>query len=268
MNTQYMPHEQGKLAYTDYGGTSDLVIMLPGMGALRQEYRFLAPELVKAGYHAVSVDLRGQGDSSLGWTAYDIPSVGNDILALIQHLGEEAAHLIGTSFSPGSIVWVAAEAPEKVKSMVLIGAFVRDPQVNPIMKAVTWLMMNNPFPTRAWCAFYPSMFPAQKPDDFDEYMGQLMASFKEKGRFEPVRRFAATSRRPSEIRLTQVNCPTLVVMGTADPDFPDPVAEANYIVEQTGGQLVLIDDAGHYPQSEMPDKTTPAILAFLQGVHG
>ncbi|MEL6307371.1 MAG: alpha/beta fold hydrolase [Chloroflexota bacterium] len=73
MNTQYMTHKEGKLAYTDYGGTGDLVLMLPGMGALREEYRFLAPELVKAGYHAVAVDLRGQGESTAGWSVYDVP---------------------------------------------------------------------------------------------------------------------------------------------------------------------------------------------------
>ncbi len=268
MNTQYMQHEQGKLAYTDYGGTGDLVIMLPGMGALRQEYRFLGPELVKAGYHAVSVDLRGQGESSLGWSAYDIPSVANDTLALIQHLGADSAHLIGTSFSPGSIVWAAVEAPEKIKSVVLIGAFVRDPQTNPIMKAVMWLMMNNPWNVQAWRMFYPSMFPTQKPDDFDDYLDQLIASLKPKGRIEPVKQFANTSRKPSETRLIQVKCPILVVMGTADPDFPDPIAEANYIVEQTGGQLLLIDKAGHYPQSEMPETTNPAIIEFLQTVAG
>ena len=266
MNTQYMTHQEGKLAYTDYGGTGELVLMLPGMGALRQEYRFLAPELVKAGYHAVTVDLRGQGESSSHWSAYDIPSVGNDILALIEHFGGQPAHVIGTSFSPGSIVWAAVEAPDSIKSLVLIGAFVRDPQTNPIMKFVTAIVMNSPFRTQAWRAFYPTMYPNRKPEDFDDYLNQLTSNLKEKGRFDAVKQFGSTSRKPSEMRLTQVQAPTLVVMGTADPDFPDPTAEANYIVEQTGGQLALIDGAGHYPQTEMPDKTTPIIIEFLGSV--
>ena len=266
MNTQYMTHEGGKLAYTDYGGTGDLVLMLPGMGALRQEYRFLAPELVKAGYHAVAVDLRGQGESSAGWSEYTVDAVGKDILALIEHFGGESTHLIGTSFSPGSIVWAAAEAPDKVKSTTLIGAFVRDPKVNPIMAGVMWVVMNGPWRVSAWRMFYPSMYPAQKPDDFDDYLNQLVDTLKGQGRFDAVKDFASTSRLPSETRLQQMKSPTLVVMGTADPDFDDPIGEANYIVEQTGGQLALIEDAGHYPQTEMPDKTTPVILEFLQSV--
>jgi pimeloyl-ACP methyl ester carboxylesterase len=266
MNAQYMTHQEGKLAYTDYGGTGDLVLMLPGMGALRQEYRFLAPELVKAGYHAIAVDLRGQGDSSSHWQTYDVPSVGNDILALIEHFGGKPAHIIGTSFSPASIVWAAVEAPDLIKSLVLIGAFVRDPQTNPIMKLVMAVVMNSPFRTQAWRAFYPTMYPAQKPDDFNDYLTQLISNLKEKGRFDAVKAFASASRKPSETRLTKIQSPTLVLMGTADPDFPDPVGEANYIVEQTGGQLALIEEAGHYPQTEMPDKTTPVIMEFLQSI--
>lgn len=266
METQYMTHQEGKLAYTDYGGIGDLVLMLPGMGALRQEYRFLAPELVKAGYHAVAVDLRGQGDSSSHWSAYDVPTVGTDILALIKHFGGKPAHIIGTSFSPASIVWAEVEAPESIKSLILIGAFVRDAQMNPIMKGVMWVMMNNPWRVRTWRAFYPTMYPTQKPDDFDNYLDQLISNLKEKGRFDAVKAFASTSRKPSEIRLTKIQSPTLVIRGTSDPDFPDPVAEAKYIVEQTGGQLALIEDAGHYPQTELPDKTTPIIIEFLQSV--
>ncbi|NQU29173.1 MAG: alpha/beta hydrolase [Anaerolineae bacterium] len=266
MNTQTMTHEQGKLAYTDYGGTGELVLMLPGMGALRQEYRYLAPDLVTAGYHAVAVDLRGQGDSSAHWPAYDVPSVGKDILALIQNFGGQPAHVIGTSFSPGAMVWAAAEAPESFRSLTLIGAFVRDAKVNPIMRGVMWMMMNGPWRVQAWRMFYPTMFPSRKPDDFDAYLEQLVGSLKGKGRFDAVKAFGATSRKPSETRLTKIQCPTLVVMGTADPDFPDPVAEAHYIVEQTGGQLALVEGAGHYPQSEMPDKTAPVILEFLRRV--
>ena len=101
MQTQYFERPEGTLAYSDYGGSGELVLMLPGMGALRSEYRYLAPKLSEAGYRAVTVDLRGHGDSSVPWQIYDVPSVGDDILALIEHLNAGAAHVIGTSFSPG-----------------------------------------------------------------------------------------------------------------------------------------------------------------------
>jgi len=117
MQTQYLELNEGRLAYTDYGGSGPLVLMLPGMAALRSEYRFLAPKLSAAGFRPVSVDLCGQGDSSVPWPVYDVPSTGSDILALIEHLDDHCAHLIGTSFSAAPSVWAAVERPELVRSI-------------------------------------------------------------------------------------------------------------------------------------------------------
>jgi pimeloyl-ACP methyl ester carboxylesterase len=86
VQTQHLERPEGTLAYSDYGGDGELVLMLPGMGALRSEYRHLAPEISGAGYRAVAADLRGHGESSVPWQTYDVPSVGGDILALIEHL--------------------------------------------------------------------------------------------------------------------------------------------------------------------------------------
>ena len=73
------------IAY-DSAGSGPLVVGLPGLGDVRQQYRFLAAQLVEAGYRVVTMDIRGQGESSVGWPAYSVAGVGSDILALIQDL--------------------------------------------------------------------------------------------------------------------------------------------------------------------------------------
>jgi pimeloyl-ACP methyl ester carboxylesterase len=264
MKTQFFTRSEGKLAYTDYGGNGDLVIMVPGMGALRSEYRFLAPQLKEAGYRPVTVDLRGHGESSVPWSVYDVPSVGEDILALIDYLDCGPAHIIATSFSPAAAVWAAVERPFSIRSLVLIGAFVRVAEVNPLMKAAFWLMMNNPWRVNTWIMFYRTLYPSQKPADFETYLAALKDNLSQPGRFAANKALGDSSRQPSEERLPQVTVPVLVVMGTKDPDFSDPVAEAKFIAEQTNGRSAFIEGAGHYPQTEMPDKTTPIILDFLR----
>jgi pimeloyl-ACP methyl ester carboxylesterase len=94
----------GTLAFTDYGDGDPLVLMLPGMGALRSELRYLAPNLSQANYRAVTVDLRGHGETSLPWKTYDVPSVEDDILALIEHLDAGSAHLVGNSFAAAPVM--------------------------------------------------------------------------------------------------------------------------------------------------------------------
>ena len=44
--------------------TRPLVVVVPGMGDRRQTYRFLAPQLMAAGYRVDALDPRGQGESS------------------------------------------------------------------------------------------------------------------------------------------------------------------------------------------------------------
>ena len=264
MQTQYLERPQGKLAYSDYGGEGEIVLMLPGMGALRSEYRYLVPDLSQAGYRPVTVDLRGHGESSVPWEQYDVPSVGSDILALIEHLHDSPVHLIGTSFAAGSVVWAAAEQPESVRSQVLIGAFVRDVKLNPIMNALFWLMVKFPWRVPAWVMYYRSLYPTRKPPDFDEYLSQLKENLSQPGRFDAAVAMAYSSRMPSEERLRKVKAPTLVIMGSKDPDFPDPAAEGKYIAEHTSGNLEMVTGAGHYPQTEMPEVTNPMMIDFLQ----
>jgi pimeloyl-ACP methyl ester carboxylesterase len=75
-----------------------------------------------------------------------------------------------------------------------------------------------------------------------------------------------TSHAPAEARLAGITAPVLVVMGEQDPDFPDPRAEADWIASALHAQVVMVPEAGHYPQSQQPDITTGAILRFLKSV--
>lgn len=266
VETHFFTRPEGTIAYDDGGGDGELVIMLPGMGALRSEYRYLAPALAAAGYRTVTADLRGHGESSTGWPEYTLPAVGNDILALIDHLDAGPAHVIGTSFSPGAAVWAAAERPEVVRSLVLIGAFVRDTPPGLMKSLSQSVLIRGPWKVPAWGMFYKTLYPTRTPDDFDAYVDDLKNNLREPGRFEALIGLGFSPKTASEERLDQVNSPALVVMGTKDPDWPDPEAEASFIAESLNAELAVIEGAGHYPQTEMPEKVTPVILDFLQTI--
>lgn len=263
METQYFERPGGTLAFSDFGGSGQLVLLLPGMGALRSEYRYLAPQLSQAGFRAVTVDLRGHGESSVPWDSYNVPAIGSDILALVDHFGGDPAHIVGTSKAAASVVWAAAENPNAARSVVLIGGFVREVKVNPLMAVMFWLMMHNPWRVRAWAWYYGTIYPSRKPPDFGKYIKALTSNLKQPGRFEAVNAVGNSSAQPSEVRLEQIGAPTLVIMGTKDPDFGDATAEGKYIAEHSGGELQLIEGAGHYPQTEMPEQTNPIIIEFI-----
>jgi pimeloyl-ACP methyl ester carboxylesterase len=66
-----------------------------------------------------------------------------------------------------------------------------------------------------------------------------------------------------EARLGAVRAPTLVVMGTKDPDFPDPAAEAAIVAGLLHGAVAMVEGVGHYPHAEAPEVAAPLILGFL-----
>src|SRR5271157_3353268 len=124
-STQFLKLPDGQIAYDDSGGTGPLVICVPGLGDMRQQYRFLAPRLVAAGFRVVTMDLPGHGQSSVDWPAYSPALVGADIVAMVRHLGASKAFIVGNSMAGGSAVWAAAEIPGHVAGIVMIDPFTR-----------------------------------------------------------------------------------------------------------------------------------------------
>jgi pimeloyl-ACP methyl ester carboxylesterase len=189
------------------------------------------------------------------------------MLALVEHLGAGPAILIGNSMSAGAAAWAAAEAPNRVAGLVLIDPFARNVPMSwwkaALFKAVMHTAFVGPWGPAAWGAYYASLYPAAKPADFADYKARLVASLKEPGRMAALQAMMRTDRNDVEPRLGAIRTPALVVMGSRDPDFDDPAGEAGTVAGLVRGKAVMIEGAGHYPHAEMPEKTAPAILAFL-----
>ena len=265
--TSWLERPAGRLAYTDQG-RGPLIVCVPGIGDLRQEYRFLAPSLVSSDFRVVALDLRGHGESSTGWGDLSAEAVGSDIVALIRHLDVERALLVGTSMAAGAAVWAAAEEPDAVSGLVLIGPFVRDVGSAAQMRMSRTffrIVLKRPWGLGFWMRYWASLFPSRKPRDFEAYAARLRANLAEPGRFEALRgMMLGPSRREIEARLEDVQAPSLVLIGTKDRDFKDPALEARLVAGRLNGDEHMIDGAGHYPHVEFPETTSPLILDFAR----
>lgn len=60
--------------------------------------------------------------------------------------------------------------------------------------------------------------------------------------------------------------PALVVMGTQDPAFPDATAEVRWRASALCAERLMIDGAGHYPNTEVPEEVAPKVLSFIDGL--
>lgn len=271
--TEFLEVAGGRIAY-EVTGEGPLIVMAPGLGDLRGAYRFLAPRLVRAGYRVATADLRGHGESSTGWPSYTRTDTAGDLLALIRRLGGPAV-LVGASFSGGAAAIAAAREPELVRAVVQIGPGTRAPKLKPgalTLRFVTGmtligaaLLLRSP---AIWDGYLRYAYPKVRPADFADHRRAVRANLREPGRMAAAAAMGMSSPADAEARLPEVRCPALVVMGTQDPDFPDPRAEAEAIAAAMPagiGTVTMVEGGGHYPHAQFPEQVAAAVLAFLGG---
>lgn len=261
MTTQQLTLPDGTIAYDDTGGDGPLVVMLPGAGNVRDEYRYLAPLLAAGGARVVTADLRGHGDSSAEWPSYGMVDTAADLVALLQHLDADRATVVATSFAPTAALWAAADHPTLIGNLVLISAHL---EAAPIWQRVPFsMMLRGPFAGKLWASQFRGWHPGAPPADLDEQADRLADMFGDPHRRRAARETLVAHRDGLHARIGSVDVPTLVVMGGADSHFKDPTVEGESIAAQTRGSLHVVDDAGHYPHVEFPADVAAAITTFL-----
>ncbi|MFB9850798.1 alpha/beta fold hydrolase [Micromonospora andamanensis] len=260
MTTSFVERAGGRIAY-EVHGQGPLVVLSHGMGENRHSYRHLIPLLVTAGYRVASIDVRGHGDSSTGWPSYAPVEVGADLLAVVRDLGGGPAVLVGNSSSGAAVVFAATDAPDLVNGIVLVGAFVGQPKLNPFMRLAQHLVLRSP---RLFGLFHRTLFPVHRPADDAEFRRQLVAALRRPGRMAPLRGVIHQVQPHWSARAPQVRQPVLVLMGTKDPDFPDPGAEARAARRLFPvAEARMITEAGHYPHADRPEATASELVNFL-----
>jgi pimeloyl-ACP methyl ester carboxylesterase len=277
--TEFLDVEGGRIAY-DVTGSGPLVVLSHGIGDRRQAYRFLAPMLAQAGYRVANADLRGHGESSMGWKsvtgteAISRTDVAGDLLALIRHLGGPAV-IVGHSISGGAATIAAAQAPDLVSGIVEINPFTKTQKVHVgallrirrYRQGLSRLMGMQLFRSlRIWMRYLDVAYPT-KPADYGEYMAALAAKLREPGRMAEFMKTGKSTPADAGAQLPNVTVPALVIMGTLDPDFADPRAEGDAIVAAMPsgrGTVAMVEGAGHYPHAQSPDQVAALVIGFLK----
>ena len=277
--TEFLDIEGGRIAY-DVTGSGPLVVLSHGIGDRRQVYRFLAPKLAQAGYRVVTADLRGHGESSMGWKSFDgtdaisRTDVAGDLLALIRHLGGPAV-IVGHSISGGAATIAAAKDPDLVSGIVEINPFTRRQKlslgglvrIRRYRRGISRLMGTQLFRSLGiWMRYLDVAYPT-KPADYADYMTALAAKLREPGRMAEFMKTGKSTPADAGAQLPNVTVPALVIMGTLDPDFADPQAEGDAIVAAMPsglGAVAMVEGAGHYPHAQSPGQVAALVTGFLK----
>jgi pimeloyl-ACP methyl ester carboxylesterase len=270
--TESLSIDGGTIAY-DLSGAGPLVVLAHGMGDSRHSYRFVVPALVEAGYRVANVDLRGCGDSSVGWDGYSRTDIAGDLVAVVRELGGPAV-IVGQSISGGAATIAAATAPDLIAGVVELAPFTRKQSVSlgdllrvkrhrtgSVQLGLTMTLGS----LSAWKRYLDLAYPT-KPADWSDELGRIEATMSEPARMKVLQAMCKTAPTDAGAQLPNVTCPVLIVEGSLDPDWADPRAEGEKIIADLPdglGELAVIDGAGHYPHAQTPDAVLALALPFL-----
>ncbi|MGZ6545427.1 MAG: 3-oxoadipate enol-lactonase [Actinomycetota bacterium] len=208
----------------------------------------------------IRYDLRGHGASPIPPAPYDIADLGADVLALLDELDVDRAHVGGLSIGGLIGMWIAANAPHRVDRLVLCSTSPRfEPPETWAARAATVLAEG----TRAVAdAVVARWFTPAFADEFPALvreMRDMIAGTPPDGYAACCGVVERTDLRPS---LPSIEAPTLVIAGADDPAAPP--AQAELIASLSpGARLAVVEHAAHLANVERSDQVNALILEHL-----
>ncbi len=140
----YLTHGDVKLAYEDLQGSASdngTFVFVHGWTCNHTYFKPQAEFAHKAGYRAVSVDLRGHGLSDRPTGDYPIEQFADDTAHVIQSLGLDRPVAVGHSMGGLTVLALASRHPELVRGIVMVDPAPIDPP--PQMREAIASMVNS-----------------------------------------------------------------------------------------------------------------------------
>jgi len=254
------------------GGSGPPVVMLHGLGATKVS--FLPTLAALAGsYRAIAIDLPGFGDSVKPIrAAYDAPYFARVVVALLDALEIDRAHLIGNSMGGRVALQVGLDHPDRVRRLALLApslAWLRGRPWAPLLKLVApQLGLIQPAPRPVVEAIVRRVVPGADEEwtaaGIDEFLRSYLTPRGRAAFYAAARNIYLESpngRTGLWTRLPGLEAPSLFVWGKRDSLVP--IGFADHVRRALPESKHLVLPGGHVPQLENPKRTHEALLKFL-----
>ncbi|NYE18671.1 alpha/beta fold hydrolase [Microbacterium immunditiarum] len=267
--------------YEVYGsGEPTVYLMMPDTIVPSEAWKAQVPFLARS-FRVVVSDPPGNGgsDAPEDEDAYSGRSLMDQQWAVLDAIGAERAVLVGLCSGAGHAVLMAAEAPDRVLGVCSInpGLMLSEPLAHkvrydydePRESYEGWQKMNRHYWVADWPGFaeffFTEMFPephsTKQFEDCVEWALQTTPETMVRAGYGPA---YPGSEAATVAACEAVRCPVLVIVGTLDRcQHP---ARGIRLAALTGGDLVVIEGAGHLPQARDPVKVNLLLRDFVRRV--
>jgi pimeloyl-ACP methyl ester carboxylesterase len=233
---------------------AETTVLLHGAGLDHRMWAGVCPALAAAGRRVMALDLPGHGRSG-GRPPEDINEAAGWVRRFLDAAGLDRVAVAG--FSMGALVALetAAQAPDRVRSLVLAGVAERMSVHSRLLRTAA---ADDPVASdmvASWGHHHPEHAAATRSLLAEAGPGVLHAGLDACHRYRQALEAASV-----------VRCPVLLLLGANDRMTParlaEPLAQA-LIQAGASATAVLLPDCGHMMMSEAADAAAAAMLPFV-----
>jgi 2-hydroxy-6-oxonona-2,4-dienedioate hydrolase len=222
-----------------------------------------------ASYDVHAIDMMGHGYTGQPPYPYEIPRYVEHLMAYLDAVGVERAHIVGESLGGWVGARAALQAPERIASLQLLcaGGTVANPEVMARIDSSTRQAVTSDDVDLTRRRL--QLLMADPADANEELVEVRHRIYHQPGFVAALDRLLALQTMEVRQRnllttdhLAAIGQPTLIVWGRSNPfgEVPEAVAMQAAI---PGSVLELFEDCGHWPQHEQAERYNALSLAFL-----
>ena len=267
-----------KVGYEVFG-EGELALVFPPIDGIVHSrcWKAQVPYLARS-FQVVTIDPRGNGrsDRPQSAEAYADAEWVADTIAVMDATGVDRAVLVGLCTGGWRALLTAGQHPDRVLGVVTMATWA--PYLTPPLPARVqfdfdavldsdegWAKANRHYWLRDWRGYAEFFFgellsEPHSTKQREDCVGWAMEIGPETMLLHDDGPKASSSREETEALLRRVSCPVLVIHG--QQDRCQPFARGERVAELTGGELLVLEGAGHVPMAREPVVVNHAIKDF------
>ncbi len=254
------------------------LLLLHGFPEFWYSWRNQIDTLTQAGFRLWMPDQRGYNltDKPQDVDAYNLDVLTDDILGLIDAMGQEKGNVVAHDWGGGALWWAVARHPERFNRVMLLNiphhsVFKKALKDKPEQRRKSMYMAFFQLPilpevtTRALNWRFLEKWAFGKSDAFSkDDLALYKKAWGQPGAIKAMLNWYRAVRQSRTERMEdhRIHVPVRIVWGKDDFAFAPTLAQES--VEMCDeGELILVEGASHWVQHEAADTVNANIIAFF-----
>lgn len=249
------------LHYEQHGDPSAPAVLL--LGSLGSDLSMWQPQIdaLTPNWHVIAVDHRGHGTSPAPRGPYTVSELGGDIIALLDNLGLDSVHYIGLSLGGAIGQWLAANHPDRVRTLTLLCTSSAFQPAQPWLDRAATVRTDGlaSIAESIVSRWFSPVLTERDPGLVARHVAMVKGTSDE-GYAACCEALATWDGRPDLARIT---APTLVIAGEQDPATPP--ATMRVLAEGIADAAFhIVDPGAHLANVEQAERVTRLIVEHLE----